>query len=115
LNLGRGWRDQQGQEVQFQVQATAHPRQEIVMFRKSLLALAAVAALGTAALAPTSASAWHPKHGGWHGHHHGHHGWHRGVAFGVFGPAYAYGGCVMKKRWVDTPYGTRLRWVRVCY
>jgi len=33
----------------------------------------------------------------------------------VFGPTYAYGGCVMKKRWVDTPYGTRLRWVRVCY
>ncbi|MBX3554198.1 MAG: hypothetical protein KIT85_11800 [Pseudolabrys sp.] len=82
------------------------------MFRKSLLALAAVAALGTAALAPTSASAWH---GGWHGHHHGHHGWHRGIGFGVFGPTYAYGGCVMKKRWVDTPYGTRLRWVRVCY
>lgn len=83
------------------------------MFRKSLLALAAVAALGAAALAPTSASAWHG--GGWHGHHHGHHGWHRGVGFGVFGPTYAYGGCVMKKRWVDTPYGTRLRWVRVCY
>lgn len=82
------------------------------MFRKSLLALAAVAALGAAALAPTSASAWHG--GGWHGHH-GHHGWHRGVGFGVFGPNYAYGGCVMKKRWVDTPYGTRLRWVRVCY
>jgi len=39
------------------------------MIRKSLLAIAAVATLGTAALAPTSASAWGFK-GGW-----GHHGW----------------------------------------
>jgi hypothetical protein len=34
------------------------------MFRKLTLALVAAAALGTAALAPTSASAW--WHGGWH-------------------------------------------------
>ena len=37
------------------------------MIRKSILALTAIAALGTVALAPTSASAWGFK-GGW-GHH----------------------------------------------
>jgi hypothetical protein len=35
------------------------------MFRKISFALAAAAALGTVALAPTSASAW-GFHGGWH-------------------------------------------------
>ena len=53
------------------------------MIRKSLLALTAVAALGAAALAPTSASAWGFKGGGW-GHHWGH-GF--GVGF-VGGPTY---------------------------
>ena len=51
------------------------------MIRKSLLALTAVAALGAAALAPTSASAWGFHGGGW-GHHWGH-----GVGF-VGGPTY---------------------------
>ena len=46
------------------------------MIRKSILALTAIAALGTVALAPTSASAWGFK-GGW-----GHHG---------FGDGYGYG------------------------
>ena len=36
-----------------------------MMFRKISIALAAAAALGTTALAPTSASAW-GFHGGWH-------------------------------------------------
>jgi hypothetical protein len=72
------------------------------MFRKLSLAAAAAVALGTAALAPTSASAW------WHGgfHHHWHGGW-----WGP-GPVYHYGaygyGC---RRWVPTPWGPRLRWV----
>jgi hypothetical protein len=38
------------------------------MIRKSLIALAALTAMGAAALAPTSASAWgkhHHWHGGW--------------------------------------------------
>jgi hypothetical protein len=38
------------------------------MIRKSLIALAAIATLSAAALAPTSASAWgkhHHWHGGW--------------------------------------------------
>jgi hypothetical protein len=73
------------------------------MLRKLSLAAVAAIALGTAALAPTSASAW--WHGGWH---HGW-GWHGGWGWG--GPRFygAYGyGC---RRWVDTPWGPRLRWV----
>jgi hypothetical protein len=81
------------------------------MLRKFTLVLVAAAALGTAALAPTSASAW--WHGGWHGG-----GWH-GYGWGgprVYGggPYYgAYGGCTVR-RWVGTPWGPRLRWVNVC-
>jgi Spy/CpxP family protein refolding chaperone len=54
------------------------------MFRKMTIALVATAALGTAALAPTSASAW-----GWHGgfHHGWHGGWfHRGWGYAGWGP-----------------------------
>ena len=67
------------------------------MFRKLSLTAVAAIALGAAALAPTSASAW--WHDGWH------HGWHHGW-WG--GPAYYYGGC---RRWVETPWGPRPRWV----
>ena len=80
------------------------------MFRKLSLAAAAVIALGTAALAPTSASAWWHG-GGWHGGWH--HGW--GGGWGWGGPRFYYGGyggygygC---RRWVETPWGPRLRWV----
>ena len=47
------------------------------MFRKTLLALAATAAIGAAALTPTAASA------GWHGHHHH---WHGGYRVGIYVP-----------------------------
>ena len=47
------------------------------MIRKSMLALAAIATLGAAALAPTSASAWGFKHHGWGWGH----GWHGGLGF----------------------------------
>jgi hypothetical protein len=50
------------------------------MIRKSILAAAAIATLGAAALAPTSASAW--GKGGW-----GHHGWGHG-GFGFYGAGY---------------------------
>ena len=50
------------------------------MIRKSILALTALTALGAAALAPTSASAWGFK-GGW-----GHHGW--GHGYGFYGVGY---------------------------
>lgn len=61
------------------------------MLRKLTLALVAVAALGTAAMAPTSASAW-GWHGRWHGGWHG--GWHRGWGWGPRfyggGPGWCY-------------------------
>ena len=78
------------------------------MFRKlSLVAIAAIA-LGTAALAPTSASAW--WHDGWHhGWHHGYGGWGWGGP-GFYG-AYGYGGYYGCRRWVPTPWGPRPRWV----
>ncbi len=77
------------------------------MLRKLSLAAVAALALGTAALAPTSASAW------WHGgyHHYWHGGWWGPHYWGWHGPYYygAYGyGC---RRWVPTPWGWRLRWV----
>jgi hypothetical protein len=73
------------------------------MLRKTLLAIAATAAIGTAA--PTSASAhWG---GGWHG---GWYGFHPFVSIG--GPV--YDGCTVQ-RWVHTRHGTELRWVNVCY
>jgi hypothetical protein len=71
------------------------------MFRKLSLAAVAAVAIGTAAFAPTSASAW------WDGyHHHWHHGWWGGPHY-VYGTYYGYG-C---RRWVPTPWGPRLRWV----
>ena len=80
------------------------------MFRKSLLALTAVAALGVSALAPTQASAkWFG--GGWHGHH-GHHG-----HFGFYKPYWGYGfasygyDCYFVKK--ITPWGVKLK--KVCY
>jgi hypothetical protein len=87
------------------------------MFRKTTLALAAIAALGVAALAPTSASAgWKGKH--WHGHHswHGKHWGHGGYGFGInyYAPSYVYGGCYSVKRIVATPFGPKLRYVTVC-
>jgi hypothetical protein len=77
------------------------------MLRKIILAVTAAAALGAAALAPTSASAWgyHPY---WHGYWHGWYG--PRVVFG--GPG--YGGCTVRE-WVPTPGGPVLRWVNRCY
>ena len=80
------------------------------MFRKLTIALAATAALGAAALAPTSASAVPP-----HGHHGWHHGWHGGFGIGFYGPSYVAGpDCYVVKRLVDTPVGPRWRRVTVC-
>ncbi len=69
------------------------------MFRKLSLAAVAAIALGTAALAPTSASAW--WHDGWQ-----HGGW------GWGGPRFYYGGYGYScRRLVPTPWGWRPRWV----
>jgi hypothetical protein len=70
------------------------------MFRKLSVAAVAAIALGTAALAPTSASAW--WHGGWHHRWHG--GWWGGSRL-------SYGASYDCRRWVPTPWGPRLRWV----
>lgn len=84
------------------------------MLRKLSLVAVAVASLGAAALAPTSASAWVAGGPGWH------HGWgwgprHVGVPF-YFGPpvSYGYGGCFVR-RLVPTPWGPRWRLVNRCY
>ena len=82
------------------------------MIRKTLLALAATAALGVAALAPTSASA------GWHGGHWGH-GWGHGYGYGLgvslYNPyVYNTGSCYIVKRVVDTDFGPKVRRVTVC-
>ncbi len=83
------------------------------MIRKLTIALAAIAAVGVTALAPTSAEAGP----GWkgHGHHkHGHHRWHRG--YGFYGPAFLAGGyCYTVRRVVPTRHGPRLRRVTVCH
>jgi len=78
------------------------------MFRKTAFVLATTAALGAAALAPTSASA---KPFGF-----GHHGWGLGVgiATGLVGAAIVANSCVHREVF-HTPYGWRTRWVNVCY
>jgi hypothetical protein len=81
------------------------------MLRETILALAASATLGAAALAPNTASAYWGGHGG--------HGWRGGWGYHPYvrvyaGPAYFGGGC-MVRRWVYTPYGPAWRWVNRCY
>jgi hypothetical protein len=88
--------------------------EETIMLRKLSLVAVAAASLGTAALAPTSASAW----GRWHGGHGGwHHGW-GGPRFFAGGPAYyggyGYGGGCYVRRVVGTPWGPRWRLVNRC-
>jgi hypothetical protein len=85
------------------------------MLRKFSLVAVAAASLGAAALAPTSASAWGGHYGGWHGGgwHHGGVRW-GGPRFFIGGPAYAYGGCYVR-RLVPTPWGPRWRLVNRCY
>jgi hypothetical protein len=112
------------------------------MFRKITLALATTAALGAAALAPTSASAFggHFGHGPVVGGHFGPHlgphfvgghfgprfygprfgrgwGWGWGgaaVAAGVVGGAVVADTC-LRREVIDTPYGPQVRWVNICY
>jgi hypothetical protein len=77
------------------------------MFRKLILVLAATAAIGATALAPTAASAK-----GWRWHHFHHH-WIAG--FGFYGPGFIVGGnCYFVNRVVHTPFGKRIRTVEVC-
>jgi len=77
------------------------------MFRKAIFAFAATAALGVAVLAPTAASAdsryWRHRD-------------HSTFSFRFFAPySYAYyPRCYIKRQWVQTRWGWRLRDVRVC-
>jgi hypothetical protein len=83
------------------------------MLRKIMLTLATGAALGAAALTPTSASAhWAGGHWGG-GHWGGHWGFYR-PGIRIYAGPVVYGGC-MVQRWVYTPWGLRLRWVNRCY
>jgi hypothetical protein len=78
------------------------------MIRKTIVALAAAAALGTVTLAPTVASArpWN-GHGVHHPRHHGHQGHHPHFrAFRFRGPVFA--SCW---RWVPTRFGYAKVWV----
>jgi hypothetical protein len=67
---------------------------EMTMLRKLSLAAVAAIALGAAALAPTSASAWvgHGWHGGWHGGWHRGWGWRRGYGWGGGWHRWGWGG-----------------------
>lgn len=98
------------------------------MFRKMAFVLAATAALGVAALAPTSASAFGGHFGGPHfaGPHFGgphffgpHHfgprwGWGVGITAGLVGSAIVADTC-LRREVFDTPYGPQVRWVNICY
>jgi hypothetical protein len=102
------------------------------MFRKTVLAVAATATLGIAALAPSTASAAHAE---WHvsadprlsdnysihddrsyrtsRSYRRSHG--PGFSFRFSNPRYAYAPrCYTVRRWVDTRRGLRMRTVRIC-
>jgi hypothetical protein len=88
------------------------------MFRRIAFALATTAALGSAALAPCSASA-HPIGFGGHGPHFGglHRfgpGWGFGVAAGIVGAGVVIDSCY-RRAVIDTAYGPEVRLVNVCY
>jgi hypothetical protein len=91
---------------------------EDTMLRKTLIALAATAALSMGVATDASARGMHMHGhvggwGGWHGHHHG--GFFRGPRF-FAGPFLSYGyydPCYRPVR-VWTPWGWRFRRVWVC-
>jgi hypothetical protein len=78
------------------------------MFRTTIIAIAATAAIGAAALTPTAASA------GWHGHHG--HRWHGGYRVGIYVPTsyLATPECYVVKKVVMTYNGPRVRRFTVC-
>lgn len=100
------------------------------MFRKIAFALATTAAIGVAALAPTSASAHGPGFGfggphfgygpAFHGpfvgprHFGPRWGWGVGIATGLVGGAIVADTCLRREVFY-TPYGPRVRWVNICY
>lgn len=79
------------------------------MFRKILLALAALAVVGTAAFTVTTNSAGAAPFN--HNHRY-HHAWRPAVRF--YGAPINYGSCYVR-RVFPTPVGPRVEWVNVCY
>jgi hypothetical protein len=80
------------------------------MFRKTMIALVATAALAGVALAPTVALA---KHGG--GGFYGGHGFHGGYGYRGFGIAVVdRSASCWQNRWVETRRGLRRILVNVC-
>jgi hypothetical protein len=77
------------------------------MIRKTLIALAAAAAIGTVALAPTAASA---KHFGFNGFNHHHHNGLWGLSF--FNSDVVYDDCYWVKK--PTRYGYGYKLIQVC-
>jgi len=75
------------------------------MFRKILIALAALGAVGVAAFTVTAVPA-----GAASLHHRNHHEWRPAVRF-YSTPATS---CYVR-RVVPTPFGPQLRWVNICY
>jgi hypothetical protein len=79
------------------------------MFRKTTLALAAAATLAIAAI-PTAASASHWRDG-WRHHQRPHYG----VTVRYAAPYYAYAHrCYIKKRYVSTRWGWKVKRIRIC-
>ena len=73
------------------------------MFRKSILALAAVSALGTAALIPTGADAHWGGRYGWYGSYYAPY-----PAF--YGYRYAYWPRYVHRNWTHAGWGWQNRW-----
>lgn len=81
----------------------------LTMFRKVVLGLVVAASVGTAALAPTAASAKPFGFGGGWGW--GYHHPHFGLGLGLVGVPDS---CLVREP-VLTPFGYRMRLVNVCY
>jgi len=81
------------------------------MFRKLVIATAAIAALSAGALTVTATPAAAKKWGKWHHHHHHGQFWH---GFRFYGPEFVYyDGCTQRVL-IKTPFGRRFRLVNVC-
>lgn len=80
------------------------------MIRKTVLAVAAIATVGVAALAPTTASATYYGHGYGHRSHYGFYGHRNFYAHRHYVPTYSY--CTIKKVWNDYTYSWDF--VKVC-
>jgi hypothetical protein len=79
------------------------------MFRKLGFILGVAIAISAAALIPTAASA-DSGNGHGHGHWHGH-----GLGIAIYSPTYVdYSDCYTAKRVIDTPFGPRVRRIKVC-